>query len=662
MRARNGLPIALLAVALVGTTCLAFSDLLKSQFVNYDDNVYVTENAHVLAGLSAETAAWAFSTSDGSNWHPLTWLSHLLDVTLYGLDAGKHHRTSLWLHEANALLLFLLLASMTGSRWRSALAAGLFALHPLHVESVAWIAERKDVLSTLFWLLTLFAWARYVERKTAARYALVVVPFALGLMAKPMLVTLPFTLLLLDVWPLRREETLSTRVREKAPLFAMSAASCVVTFLVQRAGGAVQDLATMTLADRFSNAIVSYTSYLGKTVWPTRLAVFYPYTHALPAWRVAASLALLACITALAIRSRRRAPYLLFGWLWYAGTLVPVIGLIQVGGQAMADRYTYVPLIGIFIALAWGLAELGGERRPARYAASAVAIAVVVAAFVATRLQVAHWSDGTALFAHALDVTGDNWLAHNDLGLILFTAGSTDQAIAHYTEALRIAPNYVEAHNNLGNALEKTGRRDEAIAHFRRALALRPDYARVHNNIGVALAGSGRASEAIAEYQEALRIDPGYAKAHENLALALAGEGRTSEAIAHYERALHARPDSFETLTGLGLALARDNRLPDAITAFERAIAVRPDSAEARNNLAGALAAEGRLDGAIDQLQQAVRLDPRNAEVEYNLGNTLLRSGRTADAIEHYVRTLQLKPGDEDALRMLGEARRAARR
>jgi tetratricopeptide (TPR) repeat protein len=497
----------------------------------------------------------------------------------------------------------------------------LFAIHPLHVESVAWIAERKDVLSTLFWLLALWAWVPYAERESLARYLLVAFWFALGLMAKPMAVTLPFTLMLLDVWPLRRDVPLARRVWEKAPLFAMSIASAVVTYRVQRAGGAVQDLAAMPFADRVANAAVAYTAYLWKTVWPAGLAPFYPYSHTLPVWQVAASLLVLCGISVAAFRLRRRAPSVLFGWLWYVGTLVPVIGLVQVGGQAMADRYTYVPLIGVFVALAFAISGT---------IATVAATGAIVAALFVTRAQVARWSDSQTLFTHALAVTSDNWLAHNDLGLVLFEAGKTDEAIAHYTEALRIAPHYVEAHNNLGNALEKLGRRDEAIAHYRQALAARPDYARVHNNIGVALSGQGKVEEAIVEYGRALAIDPDYAKAHENLALALAGEGRLAEAIEHYEHALRTRPDSFETLNALGLALAKADRLAEAAGAFQKAVAIRPGSADARNNLAGALAALGRDDAAIEQLKEAVRLDPGNADARYNLESMLAAQKKRA--------------------------------
>jgi len=482
-------PRAAVAAAIVVLTLLAFRGVLSNAFVIYDDNVYVTENVHVQKGLDGESIAWAFTTTDGSNWHPVTWLSHMLDVQLFGLDAGRHHGTNLLLHASNAVLLFLLLVRMTGALWRPAFVACLFAVHPLHVESVAWIAERKDVLSTLFWLLTLAAWLSYLESKTAARYLLVVLLYGLGLMAKPMLVTLPFTLLLLDFWPLRRfalalgSRALAGLLREKAPLFAMAAASCVVTLVAQRSGGSLETLEGLRFAERLANAVLAYASYLSKTFWPASLAVFYPHPHAgLLAWSVVGSALLLAGVTALALRLARRAPFVAFGWFWYVGTLLPVIGLVQVGSQSMADRYTYVPLIGLFVAISWGLAELG-RGRSVRYAVASLAGASLVALFVTGRVQVGHWADSVALFEHTLAVTSPNCLAHNDLGIVLFGMGRTDEAIAHFREALRIQPDYAEAHNNLGAALAQTNRVPEALEHFRQAVRLKPGFEEARDNL-----------------------------------------------------------------------------------------------------------------------------------------------------------------------------------
>jgi tetratricopeptide (TPR) repeat protein len=540
--------LAGLCAALVAVSFAAYSGALSNGFVNYDDEGYVTDNAHVRGGLSPASVAWAFTTTAQANWHPATWISHMLDVTLFGLDAGRHHATSVGLHACNAVLLFLVLVAMTRAPWRSALAAGLFAVHPLHVESVAWIAERKDVLSTLFWLLTLAAWLFWLERKTTARYGLVVALFAFGLMSKPMLVTLPFTLLLLDFWPLGRKAPL----REKAPLFAMSLASCVATYVAQRSGGALQGLSVIPWTDRIANSALSYASYLLKLAWPGSLAVFYPYPHierlAVP---VILSALFVAGTTAGAVALRNKAPYLAVGWLWYLGTLVPVIGWVQVGAQGMADRYTYVPLIGIFIAIAWSAGELDETRRPLRCALAAASVVWLASLVVVTRATVRHWSDARALFSHALAVTEDNWLAHNNLAAALSAAGNQSEAIAHLEASLRIRPGYGDAHYNLGVALARSGRPVEALRELDRARGIGPDSAKIQNNIAGALAATGRIGEATDHLREALRLDPDNVEAHFNLANASYASGRFDDAIEHFAAVLRLSPGDAEAQAGL---------------------------------------------------------------------------------------------------------------
>jgi tetratricopeptide (TPR) repeat protein len=631
---RNGQSgrLAAIAAALVLLTVAAYGGVLRSAFVNYDDDVYVTGNAEVLRGLDGASIVWAATATHASNWHPVTWLSHMLDVELFGLDSGKHHATSLLLHAANVVLLFLLFVRMTGAVWRSALVAALFAVHPLHVESVAWIAERKDVLSTFLWLLTSAAWLRYLAAPAASRYVVVLAAFALGLMAKPMLVTLPFTLLLLDAWPLRRRERgWRALLVEKAPLFAMAALSCVATLVAQRRGGAVQALADFTFAERLANALTSYVAYLGRAAWPSSLAVFYPHGHEhLLAWSVAWAALLLAAGTAAALSRAKRAPYLAFGWLWYVGTLVPVIGLVQVGGQGMADRYTYVPLIGVFVAVAWGLAEAVGESAARRRVAVVAAIAAVGALALVTRAQVGTWRDSTALFERALSVTTGNWLAENNLGRALSDAGRVDDAIAHFERALRIAPDYVGAHLNLGNALVSTGRVDEGIDRYRRALALRPDFAEARGNLGAALLARGEAGQAVAEYEQAVRASPGSLKLANGLGVALARAGRFEEAVAAYRRALQLDPQSSDALNNLGLALARMSRSDEAIATFREAIRLRPGNAEAHNNLGVALANARRIREALAEFEQAVRIQPAYREARANLeaARAAVASGR----------------------------------
>jgi len=535
--------VAAICAALVVLTLTALGAVLANGFVAYDDGVYVAVNENVRNGLRGDSIAWAFTTTANSNWHPLTWISHMLDVQLFGLDAGKHHRTNLALHAANVVLLFLLLVRMTGALWRPAFAAALFAVHPLHVESVAWVAERKDVLSTLFWFLTFAAWLRWLSSKSAARYAVVLVLFALGLMTKPMLVTLPFTLLLFDYWPLRRT-SLPSLFKEKAPLFAMAAASCVATVWAQQAGGAIQSLESFTFSERVANTMLSYAGYLGKTLWPAALAVFYPYPHArLGSPAVLASALVLTIITVAALRFEKSVPYVTFGWLWYVGTLVPVIGLVQVGEQAMADRYTYVPLIGIFVAIAWGVAELVSRARMARSVVATAAACSIVVLLVVTRIQVRTWADSVSLFTHALAVTKDNWTAHNNLGGLFSEKGQLDLAIAQFEATLRIRPGFAEGHYNMALALDRSGRRDEAIAQYREALRLEPNYADAHYNLANTLLVAGRLPEAIEEYEFALRLRPDGANVHNNLAIALNRSGRRDEAIAHYREALRLKPD-----------------------------------------------------------------------------------------------------------------------
>jgi len=549
-RRRFALPAAICAL-LVLSTMAAFRMVRSNGFILFDDNQYVTENAHVSKGLTGDTIAWAFTTTDQGNWHPLTWLSHMLDVQLFGMNAGRHHLTSLLLHVLNVLLLFLLLFRMTGALWRSAIVAALFALHPLHVESVAWIAERKDVLSTLFWLLTTGAWLAYVKSSKAVPYALMLAFFALGLMAKPMLVTLPFTLLLFDYWPMQRialplrehSGEIKKILWEKAPLFVMAAASCVITVIAQRRWGAVQTLDQLPFAWRVENALRACVAYLGKAVWPSSLTVFYPHPRTgLFTASAAVAVLLLACATTLMVRLRRRAPHLLFGWLWYLGTLVPVIGLVQVGNQGMADRYTYIPLIGIFIAVVWGIAQGTKENRALRHAAAAAAVPALAALFAATCVQTGYWLDDGTLFRHALAVNPDNVVAHVTLGLDLYNAGRTEEAIVHYAEALRIDPRHPEANNNMGLALARTGRLDQAIERFNEALRVKPDSARTLDNLGLALGKSNRLPEAVACFQRAARLWPDSAAIRFHLGIALAGAHRLPEAVEQFREALKINP------------------------------------------------------------------------------------------------------------------------
>ncbi len=528
------------ALVLASATLIVFWPVLGNDFVVYDDRTYVTNNPHVRGGISPDGLLWSLTASRAANWHPLTWISHMLDWQLYGDDPMGHHLTSLLLHLVNALLLFFLLDRLTGEVWRSAFVAALFALHPLHVESVAWIAERKDLLSTCLGLLATLAYVRYARRPGAGRYLPVMLLLALGLAAKPMLVTLPFVLLLLDYWPLRRLTW--KRVWEKIPLFALAAASSVVTLVVQRAGGATRSVEGFPLPERLFNAVVAYATYLWKTVWPRDLAVFYPHPGAtLAAWKIGLSALVLIAITAVAVRARRSRPYLIVGWLWYLGMLVPVIGLVQVGSQSMADRYTYLPLIGLFVIVAWVVGDVLPRPGAARLAVPA-AIALVALSW-STRAQLGVWRSSETLFEHALAVTERNYVARNNLGLVLAERGLLDEAVTHYEAALSYEPDHAPLHVNLANARLKQARADEAFRHYRRALELDPDSADANYNLGLALARQGRFEEAVARYEKALRAAPEDPELHNNLGSSLARLGAPDEAVEHFTRAIRLRPD-----------------------------------------------------------------------------------------------------------------------
>jgi tetratricopeptide (TPR) repeat protein len=587
----------LIALVLVAATLAAFWRVGGNDFVAYDDATYVTGNAHVRAGLTAAGVRWAFTSREAANWHPLTWLSHMADVEVLGLAPGRHHAESLLLHALNAVLLFLVLGGATGALLPSAAAAALFALHPLHVESVAWAAERKDVLCALFWLLTLGAYVRYARRRTAGRYLVVVALFSLGLLAKPMLVTLPFVLILFDWWPLGRllppgraaagppAQPAAALLAEKVPLLLLAAASSWVTLLAQQAGEAVVSAGNLPLVARFANAAVAYGTYLSKTLWPVGLSVFYRYPAAAPApllW--GAALALLAAGTALVVRGRRTAPFLLVGWLWFLGTLVPVIGLVKVGAQFIADRYTYLPLVGIFIAAAWGGAVLarGGRGRQA-VLGGAVAAALAICAAL-TWAQVGVWRDSRSLFEHALGVDPDNWLAHNNLGTVLTAAGSLDAAAAHYRAALRVKPDYETAHYNYANLLVGAGRLDEAAAQFREALRLSPRYAEASDNLGALLLRQGKFEEARRQFQATLEVSPDLPQARNNLGVALQKLGRRAEALPQFAAAVQLDPGFFRARVNLGLALAEFGRLAEAAEQLAAAERLDPADGFARFN------------------------------------------------------------------------------
>jgi len=482
---------------LVMVTLAVYRQVQHFDFV-FDDFLYIVENRHVQDGLTLDSVIWACTTTHAGNWHPLTWLSHMLDFKIYGLNAGGHHLISLFFHIANTLLLFVVFNKMTGDFRQSGFVAVLFALHPLHVESVAWVAERKDVLSTFFWLLTMLSYIWYVKRPEVSKYLLVILFFALGLLAKPMLVTLPFVLLLLDYWPLCRYQVGQSGcfegqaqqkqpalglVWEKIPFFVLATISCVVTFLAQKHEGYVRSLDVLPLTVRIANALVSYVKYIGKMIWPTKMAVLYPHPGVFPWWKIAGAFLLLLSISLLIIRGIKQNPCFAVGWLWYLGTFVPVIGLVQVGSQSMADRYTYVPFIGLFIIIAWGVTAILASRPYSTIGLAALAIICLPVLMALTGKQLGYWENNITLFEHTLEITSNNYLSHYNLGSALEKQGRTEEAIEHYLKALRIRPGYVDAYNNLGVSLFSKRDVKGAIASFREALRIKPDYSRAKNNL-----------------------------------------------------------------------------------------------------------------------------------------------------------------------------------
>lgn len=523
----------LVSIILLIMTVSVYWQVGGHSFLNYDDTDYVTENPHVARGLTSENITWAFTSTDAANWHPITWLSHMADVQIYGMDPRGHHLTNVIIHAISSVLLFLLLFRMTGSCWPSAFVAALFALHPLHVESVAWVAERKDLLSAFFGFITLFFYVWYVATHKIRLYLFAVFAFVLGLMSKPMLVTLPLVMLLIDFWPLGRYRQgadssgrLVALVKEKIPFFLGSLCSAIITLYAQSRGGALSNLEGLPVGSRLQNAMTAYVRYIYKTLWPHDLAVLYPIPAAIPLWQVIGSLLVLIIISVVVIRFRRLYPYLAVGWFWFMVTLLPVIGLIQVGSQSIADRYSYIPLIGLFIIVAWGVSA-SMKHVPFRQIILAVAAGVVIAtSALLTWQQLRFWRDDISLYRHALDVTTGNFLMHNQLGIMYRYRGDLDGAIREYQTAIAAEPRYAEAHNNLGIALAKKGEPEAAIREFKGALALNHRYAQAHNNLGVTLASIGDLDGAIAEYQATLAIKPDDPQAITNLENAIRKRGK----------------------------------------------------------------------------------------------------------------------------------------
>jgi tetratricopeptide (TPR) repeat protein len=605
---------AAVALALALMTLCLYWPVLGHAFINYDDDAYVTANPMVREGWTWTGFAWAWRTGHAANWHPLTWLSHLTDCSLFGLQPAGHHATSALLHAANTALLFLLVRRMTGSAGRAAVVAALFGWHPLHVESVAWVAERKDVLSTFFFLLTIWAYVRYVEDLKSQisnlkfHYGLSLSLFALGLMCKPMLVTLPFVLCLLDYWPLERfGPGAGTRLAlEKVPFLTLSVSSSIVTYFVQKSGGAISDAAPFP--GRALNAVLSYGRYLGRMIWPENLAIIYPCRTSVPPVELCACGLLLAALTWLALKNRRQR-YLATGWFWYLATLAPVIGLVQVGAQSSADRYTYIPSIGIFLMIVWGVADLAAKWRMPAWAPPLAGALVLAACAGATERQLSYWTDSGTLFRHALEVTKDNYMAWNNLGAHLLSQGRNTDALPCFQTSLRQHPTAV-AYRNMGRALKALHRPSESDRFFARALALDPNYIPARMSLADSLADTGKNAEAVIEYRKVLQLDPECEDAHCNLACALAAQGQNAEALAQLREALRLSPSDASAHCNLGNLLTEQGQLDAAAAEYRAALRLEPGSPEIHSNLGAVLALQGRRQEAREEFTEALRLAP----------------------------------------------------
>lgn len=654
---------AVLATAmllLVVATVASYWPIWKNDFINFDDNEYITENPYVKAGLTRAGITWAFTNTSSANWFPLTWLSHMLDCEFYGLNPRWHHFTNLLFHLVNTLVLLLLFWRMTKTIWPSGLVAALFAIHPLHVESVAWAAERKDVLSTFFWMTALLAYTVFTEHPGWKRYILVLVLFVLGLMSKSMVITLPFVLLLLDYWPLRRWRGMSWRdktawfiVAEKAPLLCISAVFSILTFLWQRGGGAMEFSFRFDLKSRIVNALISYTTYIGQTFWPTNLSLFYPRPEGITGLRIAGLSTLLIGITTVAIWMHRRRPFLIIGWLWYIGTLVPVIGLVQIGMQSRADRYTYIPLIGLFVMIVWTLREVALRGRLHKIILSTATGLAVLSLGVCTWFQVGHWKSSVTVFSHAVAVTQRNATAYFNLGNAYHNEGKIDEAITCYLEALKIQPLYHDCNYNLGNILASQGKYNEAIIHFKQALRTHSNFPEAHNNLGLLLQRQGKTNEAKSHFEEAFRINPNHFYAHNNLSLLLAEQGKLEEAIEHAKISLRINPNFSDAHVNLGELLSKQEKYDEALRHYAYAAQINPNNGYAFYSWGLLLWKQGRLDEALLKYRYLLKLFPGDVESRCNIASILSAQGKEAEAIAEYQKVLEIKPNHTRAKRGL---------
>jgi len=617
--------VVVIGLVLAFATAALYWPVTRHDFINIDDPRFIINNQHTQSGLTWPGIQWAFQTVLTENWQPLTWISHMADCQFYGLNAGGHHLTSLLLHVANTVLVFLLLEQMTGALWRSASVAALFAWHPLHIESVAWVAERKDVLCAFFWLLSVMAYVRYAKKRQKISFILSLLLFAAALMSKPMAVTLPFVLLLLDFWPLKRFQNFPAQnrmrltaalVAEKIPFFALSLALGIVTVFAQKAGGELMPLAALPLQTRLESALLGYVTYLSKTFWPSKLAVFYPYLPDFPASHIIGAALLLGALTTLCVLSMRQRPWLVVGWFWFLGTLTPVIGLVQVGLQSVADRYMYLPSLGLFIGVVWELENYSSQHSSGKKFLPLLGGAALAGCLAATIIQLNYWQNSATLALHAMKVTKNNYVAYDSLGRALIELGQPERALPFCTEAVKIKPDWLQGQFSLGTALGETGRTNEAVEHFQAIVNLVPDFPDGRFRLGQALMQCGKPDEAIKQYAEVLRLNPNFADAQLNWGVALAAQSKTAEAIPHFAEAVRLNPGDPDARFDLGLAFLDNHRPVEAAAQFSGELRLTPNETKAHFRLAQALQQENKSADALIHYREALRLMPEFPEAK----------------------------------------------
>jgi tetratricopeptide (TPR) repeat protein len=613
----------LICIAILAMTFAVYHQIINHEFITFDDNIYVTDNSTVKKGISLYGILWAFKFTDSKSqayWHPVTWLSHMLDCQLFDLNAGMHHLTSLLLHSANSLLLFYILTYVTGDLWRCAFVAALFALHPVNVDSVAWIAERKNVLSTFFWMLTMLSYVYYTRRPNVIRYFVPITFFILGLLSKPMLVTLPFVLLLFDYWPLNRFEfgqpgfwrrSIFPIILEKIPFFILSFVSVFLSSVSLRRIGNLTSAVLVPMTLRLENAIVSYAAYIGKMVWPSELSIYYPFPATIAVWKIISALVLLLSFTLFVLIKIRRFRFLGTGWFWFIGTLVPVSGMIQGGlWPEMADRWAYIPYIGLYIIISWGGYELLNKYRLNNILTAAISLTFLFTLSAATYFQIRNWQDSKSIYMRALEVGPVNPVMLNNMGNALVKEGKLTDAVGYYKEALLLKPDYAKAHNNLATAFYKLGRIDESVRYYTEALRYQPNLYKTHNNFGCVLMEIGKDKDAIFHFTEALRINPDYDEAHYNFGLLLFRQGGIEQAVSHYARAIGLNPHYAEAHNNLGLAYYKLGRPGYAIKHYNEALRLNPNLTAAHVNLGSAFYYAGDYSKALYHLRRAEEINP----------------------------------------------------